>query len=58
MKLSESCVMCHSSIQHLTDYEGVPLEQLLVEVSLADLAASQLVANKPKSNYIKKEEMP
>ena len=58
MQLNERCVKCSASMEYLADYEGIPIDKMLVEVSLADLAASQLNAQNQKSKFLKKLEKP
>jgi ABC-type ATPase with predicted acetyltransferase domain len=38
MQLNEKCVKCYTSMVYLADYEGISIDKMLVEASLADLA--------------------
>ena len=54
MQLNEKCVQCYTSIDYLTDIEGIPIDKMLGEASFADLAASQIDARNKNSKYFNK----
>ena len=54
MQLNEKCVKCYTSIDYLTDIEGIPIDKMLREASFADLAASQIDARNKNSKYLNK----
>ena len=54
MQLNEKCVKCYTSMEYLADYEGISIDKMLVEASLADLVSSQLKARNPNSKSLNK----
>jgi hypothetical protein len=41
-------------MEYLADYEGISIDKMLVEASLADLVSSQLNARNPNSKSLNK----